>query len=309
MYAHKVVEWLGLTQQAYGKKTEEFFEELSNTIDHATKFYCGNRSLYPIEHKKRQHETRFVAPDLRLPFSVCWFDWDIDTSEVKGGANESSRRAVLAIDIPKKGCWAAMSFFYSDTSKQWRSSFCWFFISRGCLWSNNEFRASVKIRGCHRELSLDEYESAILPLESVATEVVIKKGYIDSAVLQDQADICDFEQVLKLFTCKNVTTQTTPAPAKLNKKRVKTGKLPIYEYKTLHITLPGKNKKNGMGQPIGTTQRLHMCRGHFKEYTEDAPLFGRFTGRYWWQPSVRGDKSKGEIKKDYVVNVNAKAPK
>lgn len=48
--------------------------------------------------------------------------------------------------------------------------------------------------------------------------------------------------------------------------------------------------------------RVHLCRGHFKEYTEQNPLFGRHVGRYWWQPCVRGKKEKGIIAKDYIVD-------
>jgi hypothetical protein len=47
--------------------------------------------------------------------------------------------------------------------------------------------------------------------------------------------------------------------------------------------------------------RVHLCHGHFKNYTEGNPLFGKYTGRYWWQPFVRGNKKKGVVMKDYLV--------
>jgi len=52
-----------------------------------------------------------------------------------------------------------------------------------------------------------------------------------------------------------------------------------------------------------THNRVHMCRGHFKEYTEDHRLFGKYTGLYWWQPYVRGQKE-GIVIKDYEVKIS-----
>ena len=39
--------------------------------------------------------------------------------------------------------------------------------------------------------------------------------------------------------------------------------------------------------------------GHFATYTDEAPLFGKFTGTYWRRPTKRGAKRHGEVIKDY----------
>ena len=110
---------------------------------------------------------------------------------------------------------------------------------------------------------------------------------------------------LMLLNTKNITTIDNPPPAKLNKKRIKNGKQPLFTYKTLRLQLPAKKRKKGSGLSTATdnTTRLHLCRGHFKTYTEEKPLLGRFTGRYWWQPHARGDKSQGVVMKDYEVKI------
>ena len=111
--------------------------------------------------------------------------------------------------------------------------------------------------------------------------------------------------MLMLLNTKNITTIDNPPPAKLNKKRIKNGKQPLFTYKTLRLQLPAKKRKKGSGpvMPNDNTTRLHLCRGHFKTYTEEKPLLGRFTGRYWWQPHARGDKTKGVVMKDYEVKI------
>ena len=112
---------------------------------------------------------------------------------------------------------------------------------------------------------------------------------------------------LLLLNTKNIVTQEHRPPAKLNKKRVKKGKQPLFTYHTLRLQLPGKTKKgSGISETGDNTTRLHLCRGHFKTYTEDNPLFGKLTGRYWWQPHARGDKTKGVVMKDYKVETGFK---
>ena len=108
-----------------------------------------------------------------------------------------------------------------------------------------------------------------------------------------------------LLNTKNIVTIDNPPPAKLNKKRIKNGKQPLFTYKTLRLQLPAKKRRKGSGPATATdnTTRLHLCRGHFKTYTEDKPLLGKFTGRYWWQPHARGDKTKGVVMKDYEVKI------
>ena len=109
---------------------------------------------------------------------------------------------------------------------------------------------------------------------------------------------------IALLNTKNIATQEHFPPVKLNKKRIKKGKHPLFTYHTLLLQLPGKQNKSNHphGQGDNTT-RLHLCRGHFKTYTEKSPLLGKFTGRYWWQPQARGNKEAGIIKKDYAVKI------
>jgi hypothetical protein len=103
---------------------------------------------------------------------------------------------------------------------------------------------------------------------------------------------------MKLLSCTNIATVDNHPPVKLNKSRKKKGKLPIYSYKTLVIVPVGKKQQNQEAQGLWNN-RIHLCRGHFKDYTKEAPLFGKITGRFWWQPSVRGRNKNGIVIKDY----------
>lgn len=121
---------------------------------------------------------------------------------------------------------------------------------------------------------------------------------------------CMFSNVLRLtavLNAKNIITKCKVPPEKLNKKRVKHKHTPYDKYHILEI-VRGIPKHKYYGEvswdyqsPEGAA--FHWCRGHFKTYTEDAPLFGKYTGTFWWQPQARGKKECGVITKDYSVTL------
>ena len=113
-------------------------------------------------------------------------------------------------------------------------------------------------------------------------------------------------KTISVINCNNVELVDIHPNKKRQKSRRKKNKLPLVSHKTLRI----KGKKSyasGNGQPSDqdATNRVHLCRGHFKTFTDDNPLFGKYTGRYWWQPQVRGSKSQGLVNKDYQVEKEA----
>lgn len=106
---------------------------------------------------------------------------------------------------------------------------------------------------------------------------------------------------LKLINCKNISTEVIKAPEALNKKRRKNNKQEIFDYHVLNVVIPGKKGEyREQSEPLSHV-RVHLCRGHFKEYTAEHPLFGKLTGLYWWQPHIRGQNKDGIVMKEYNV--------
>lgn len=102
--------------------------------------------------------------------------------------------------------------------------------------------------------------------------------------------------------CNNVERIEVTPPDKASRKHHKRYGHPLTRYYTLEID-PMKRVLGSQGgaHKNGLKRALHICRGHFKTYTEDKPLFGKRTGTYWWPQTVRGSKKHGEIVKDYSV--------
>jgi len=98
--------------------------------------------------------------------------------------------------------------------------------------------------------------------------------------------LCQTLFFLKLLSCKNIIIKDE-SYSKQNKK----GYRPELDYKTIHIKVPGKkylyNNKEYESIPFHEREKFGMIgqkRGHFKSYTEDAPLFGKHVGTWFWSP-------------------------
>ncbi len=113
-----------------------------------------------------------------------------------------------------------------------------------------------------------------------------------------------FIYAMALMNCKNIILERQcPYDEALQKARVRRGKLPFFDYHVLRID-PSKTRTKTIGGPMehdSDPKRLHICRGHFKTYTTERPLFGRLTGTFWVPQHMRGDIDTGVVAKDYQV--------
>ena len=110
---------------------------------------------------------------------------------------------------------------------------------------------------------------------------------------------------LYTLTARNIYLEAVERPAKLNRKRKKNGKIPLYRYHILKVA-PGLVRKNSHHEsthPVAGSMPFHLCRGHFKTYTAEAPMFGipGNCGRFLVPAHVRGNKQNGIVMKDYEL--------
>lgn len=117
---------------------------------------------------------------------------------------------------------------------------------------------------------------------------------------------------IALLHAKNVELVDKPIP-RHERRRAKRRGLPLVQYKTLVIEPFKKQVRNeaaesGESGESEIHRALHICRGHFATYTEDAPLFGKYTGTYWRPMHVRGRADVGIVHKDYKIVADDKQP-
>jgi hypothetical protein len=138
-------------------------------------------------------------------------------------------------------------------------------------------------------------------------KVTISDRIVDSKWAISQVDrICYIAcETLELLACKNVglsDRDNDPEQVKCAIKR-HGGTPDSYRYHTLIVRPPGSKGSNSPGIDIGMMPR-HVCRGHFAEYGPEfnkGLLFGKYAGRFFIPPCLKGDKKNGIVEKDYVI--------
>ena len=111
---------------------------------------------------------------------------------------------------------------------------------------------------------------------------------------------------LSFMNCRNVAVRDNvpPAPTARKARHLK-GRAEV-TYKTLEIR-PMREvlRREGRSETEGLRRALHICRGHFADYTGRG-LFGKHFGRFWIPPHVRGSDVDGRVEKDYSIGPPAR---
>lgn len=107
---------------------------------------------------------------------------------------------------------------------------------------------------------------------------------------------------LSFCNCHNVTMAYAHASEKEKKTIKALCKQPAASYRVLNID-PMRTilRTEGRLDTEGMQRALHVCRGHFADYTQGKGLFGKLHGRFWIPDHERGNAEVGKIEKDYNI--------
>lgn len=308
VYLHKIIESLAYINRTLAAdprvkditpgEMERHAQETTKALSMCVSYHFEDiETIQKMTNKAQEFFTGDYGEDIRLPHKHCWFDFEI--SNIPGVA----LAGVAAHEIDETALY--LETYTRDIGFDiWKPSGINVYIGTGDVLEN--------VLDQDRKKNLNGVED--IRLEKISENLWISGGYyknshgyedFDQNFQEDKQELFSllrcFNAALLLLSCKNITTETVPAPAKLNKKRVKSGKPPVRDHHVLRLVLPKKQgQKSGQQESSGGwTQKPSFCSGHFKIYTADAPLFGRLTGRYWWEPHVRGGVP--AEKKQYII--------
>jgi hypothetical protein len=108
---------------------------------------------------------------------------------------------------------------------------------------------------------------------------------------------------LSLMHCKGVGLKQVVSHQHHSRKvRKRRQSLPKFEHHVIEIRDRHGRVVNHHELQNAMARGLHIVRGHFSTYTENAPLFGRITGTFWIPAHVRGAASEGAISSEYRVS-------
>ena len=280
MWKHEIVEFL---EAATPEKGIEIWKWLAQCVQTSQAFYFGEAEKLDqeIQKKKGQKYGAYITP----PYKSTLYEW---TESRKIGIDPqksvwSPKRAVLVLTF-LDNTQVSFGFYYSSDTVY------------GDRW-NVSLVNSVANPG-DDDIKWNNWAG-------VDWDVFGGQEMIDTFARETGQDFAMVRIYNDILNCQNVVTKDVIPPEKLNRKRIRNGKLPLYSYKILEV-VKGKPKTKDAGSvPWGYKSpeavRFHLCRGHFKTYTEDSKLFGKYTGTFWWKPQSRGDRSKGAIEKEYSV--------
>lgn len=280
MFAHQVVDDLvKLSKQSYGNSTSTLMK-LSSLVRKSQQFHLGKVEGLIEMTKRNLGKPLFMGDtsDVRLPYALSWFDWPWKDEGVDDPNHRSTKRACLAIESEDGKVMLVFLFAFMCSLGYWLPCPLAFRISVG----SNYGMTNANIIGVE----------------------LFDKNKMDSAAVkglkeESTPDLEILNQALLLLSCRNIATEKKVPPEALNRKRKKAGKQPLFTYHTL-VLKPVGSKQKSIPKHLWN-DRIHLQRGHFKTYTEEKPLFGRLTGRYWWQAHVRGNNKDGVVMKDYLV--------
>jgi len=303
MFAHQVIEDLEYNYENLLRNTNENKTVINrlkgfmaahiiaiNSIKIAQHFYLGEQDVLLTGGIAKSMEGRVLfGQNVRTPFKICTFSTHHSNNKLTPEDMEAAARNHDRL------IWASTKRFslVLETDKQ----LLIFLVSylKGFAEINNNH--GWMLQACSYVVKKGIGGLSVLPLMEEATKSTHE--WVD----EDRGDLSVLYQSLLILNCKNIQTEKIPAPEPLNKKRRKAGKQELFDYHVLNVVFPSKKRGyEEKGIPL-SHNRVHLCRGHFKVYTEEHPLFGNLVGQYWWQPHARGQNRDGIVMKDYKLEV------
>lgn len=319
MYGHQVIEDLNdlLSHKIKDPLYKEGVKVAINSIKTAQHFYLGpyKELIQPLRtfQENAKDEPLFTGKcgvHIRLPYKSCWFEFE-DKSFIPNETLAVPKRGLLVTELQPQLIWVTILNWIQEWRK-WTLNPQLYLISIGKAFGEDPIlrKAIAEIilgRGGSIDVVNSYMNGNVYPMQAMMS---VAPGASVGMAKDDQRDLFVLNSALMLLSCKNIVTEDHAPSEKLNKKRKKNDKQELFTYKTLVLKLPAdKRIKAGIEKTSDISHKIHLCRGHFKFYDDEAPLFGKYTGFYWWDPHLRGDKNEGLLVKDYVVNSRSDLPK
>jgi len=335
MYAHEVINGLYKnlnpnTNLLFDRVINEIkFDRVINEIKIAQKFHFYNLSELLKSFERSMSGKELFIDDLSncmFPYDLCWFDGVVGI--VDNGVNELLEKDFWNKKNIKFDRFTKQGYLIKRIKETKMFIIYMFTETINSNWLLSPFQHVISIGKTINEYGINNLENILK--DSILKDSIIEnvkngvKGnvyslccavnpqtfepmtkYLSEGVKKVIAndnitDLQILNAMLLLLSCKNIATEDVLPPEKVNKKRRKNNKTELFTYKVLKIKTTNKNQTSQANNPL-YHNRLHLCRGHFKQYFPTKPLFGKFCGLYWWEPHIRGKNRNGIVIKDYEI--------
>ncbi|MFD9950230.1 hypothetical protein ACFWYW_56070 [Nonomuraea sp. NPDC059023] len=131
----------------------------------------------------------------------------------------------------------------------------------------------------------------------------IVENLCEQLVMRYGIAVATLAMTFGLMHSKNVDIVVQVPGEKQSRAHHKRRGVPLTRYSVLDIQpVTQALEREGKASAEGLGTALHLCRGHFKTYRPEAPLFGKLSGQYWWKEHPRGNAEHGEVHASYRVH-------
>lgn len=244
-------------------------------------------------------------PQLAPPYENCWFEWTVKVKKRDDAPTDFSEitemfdERMLDIMLNLEG---DMRLGVNLTSWHGKDSGWFLFLRPFMRMGSNKtlfipYRYFIQINAdgylpdgeLNVNLNFHEKPDAIAS-EMIKNDDAIQEGFVNPVLYG-----------LALLNCKNVVTVERGVPPEgIKRNRNRTWK---HRHYVLQIRpMREITKIEHDGESITQDISYHFCRGHFKTYTAEKPLFGKYVGTFRWDAHARGSIKTGIVTKDYNVN-------
>jgi len=288
-------------------------------ISSSQKFIFDNVANFYAEHEQSEWDIEEDIPNCAPPFQSFFVEWNepeslmINGKRVDAGGPSQCGIFVFSVDLNKTGIGGLSEFMAAfsgspgssmiDVEGRLRMA-----VNKNPRWvlCCDLFMTSPRQplcghplwMGIHHFIFVSESGQILDDLIGGVSSESVRALHGKSVLM---SPIVVLGLGLSFCHCKNVSTREEEI-SKGDKWHRRTGS-PKFTFKTLDINPMKKVLRNeGLSESTGIRKALHICRGHFARYTEESPLFGRYSGTFWRPDHVRGSAEHGAVDKDYRVN-------
>lgn len=296
---------------------------LSEAVEESVKFRLPDGgALFGSDAMSDLDSAQKITEMFRLPFPVTLTEYYVPegTQTLLPGNHDAPKRMCLAIDINAPilarypGQLKPAEIVARNTDEPGAIVFS--FYSVGDDWSippigmffpyqRSNARAPTPEEKARLALNnAPVSEAGIVPIMPGFMQLLTDQYGEDVAMKNVTGDAVDeinsLFQFCSIMNCANVGFGKVTASAALNKKRLKSGKLPFFDYHVLELSPQAVADKVGThgGLGGGGTKRMHLRRGHIRRLGE-----GEKQRRIWVNAAVVGAADKGVLMKDYAIKV------
>jgi hypothetical protein len=273
-----------LLELDYSNSAEDV-KQIVSDLDKAEIFRIQNVADYmmngtPQEEWSLENDFPNIAP----PFEIFWMEYTLLSTLNSEG---------IIKNIPDAGNKIGFLFRSKKiTHKGWAMIAAFFCKEKNEIIHGNDMFSLIGVDADGKIGKTDED----LPALMFMFKTPPKNSEIARSLLQNY--IQPVFLAISFLHCKNVKiVKNNPVRGRRRNRNQ-----PKIDYHTLEIE-PMKQilRQEGNSEETGLQRALHICRGHFKDYTNGRGLFGRYRDVFWWDSQVRGHSEAGIVLKDYDI--------